>query len=247
MGKKINRKYKDTIFRMLFGDKRELLALYNAIHGTDYTDPEALEIVTLKNAIYMGMKNDIAYVLDMRLSLVEHQSTVNYNMPLRMLLYIGDLYKKLFRKRNLYAKRRISLPMPEFFVFYNGVEDQPERLTMRLSDAYTHAGADVNLELVVVQLNINPGYNEELKKKCPALTGYAYFVSRVREYRERMELEEAIELAVDDCIEHDILKEFMLKNGEEVKKMGISIYHYDREEHMRIMEEEAREDGMEQG
>ena len=76
-----NRKYKDTVFRMLFTDRDNLLSLYNAVNGSSYEDPDALEIVTLENAIYMGMKNDLAFIVDTGLFLYEHQSTYNPNMP----------------------------------------------------------------------------------------------------------------------------------------------------------------------
>ena len=98
-----NRNYKSTVFAMLFGDRERLLRLYNAISGKNYQDPEALEINTLENAIYMGMKNDLSFLIDDRLSLYEHQSTVNPNMPLRFLFYISDLYSGMTAEENLYG------------------------------------------------------------------------------------------------------------------------------------------------
>ena len=160
------RNYKDTIFRMIFKNKRELLILYNAVNGTHYTNPDDLEITTLENAIYMNVKNDISCVLDMRMNLYEHQSTFNPNMPLRDLFYIARLYEELVTDENIYSSRRIMLPTPKFIIFYNGVDEQPERKVMKLSDSFEIKG-EVNLELTAVQLNINPGYNEELKKGLP--------------------------------------------------------------------------------
>ena len=90
-----NRKYKDTVFRMLFSDRKNLLSLYNAINETSYTDATQLEIVTLENAIYMGMKNDLAFIINTNLFLYEHQSTYNPNMPLRDLFYISSEYQKM--------------------------------------------------------------------------------------------------------------------------------------------------------
>ena len=83
-----NRIYKARIFEMIFSDKKELLALYNAVNKTDYDIPELLEINTLQNAIYMSMKNDVSFIIDSRLSLYEHQSTYSPNLPLRYLLYV---------------------------------------------------------------------------------------------------------------------------------------------------------------
>lgn len=98
-----NRNYKDTIFRMLFSDRESLLSLYNAVNKRNYTNPDDLEIVTLENAIYMGMKNDLAFILDMTLYLYEHQSTVNPNIPLRDLFYIAAEYQKLIDRKSLYS------------------------------------------------------------------------------------------------------------------------------------------------
>ena len=116
----VNRKYKDTVFRMLFSDKKHLLALYNAVAGKSYTDPDALQIVTLENAVYMGMKNDLAFIIATNLFLYEHQSTYNPNMPLRDLFYIASEYQKLVDRKSLYSTTIQKIPAPKFLVFYNG-------------------------------------------------------------------------------------------------------------------------------
>ena len=117
-----NRKYKDTVFRMLFSDRKNLLSLYNAINETSYTDAAQLEIVTLENAIYMGMKNDLAFIINTNLFLYEHQSTYNPNMPLRDLFYISSEYQKMVDWKSLYTSTRLRIPTPNFIVFYNGTE-----------------------------------------------------------------------------------------------------------------------------
>ena len=91
----VQRNYKDTLFRMLFSDKKALLSLYNAMSEKDYKDPDELKIVTLENAIYMNMKNDLAFLIDSSLYLYEHQSTDSPNMPLRNLFYISRELEKL--------------------------------------------------------------------------------------------------------------------------------------------------------
>ena len=117
---KANRNYKDTVFRMLFSDRKNLLSLYNAVNQTDYRNPEELEIVTLENAIYMGMKNDLAFIMDTNLYLYEHQSTYNPNMPLRDLFYICSEYQKLVDKKSLFSSTLQKIPAPNFIEFYNG-------------------------------------------------------------------------------------------------------------------------------
>lgn len=236
-----NREYKDTVFRMLFSEKTELLSLYNALNGTSYEDPEELEITTLKNAIYMTVKNDISCVIDMRLNLYEHQSTVNPNIPLRDLDYVARTYSLFYRDEDIYSPRMIRLPNPKFIVFYNGLDKQPARREMRLSDAYANREEQPSLELIVVQININPGYNDELLKSCPSLYGYMQFVEKIRENQKTMPLTEAVTQAVNDCIKEDILADFLKKNKAEVVSM--SLFEYDEKKHERTMMEIGREQG----
>ena len=236
-----NREYKDTVFRMLFSEKTELLSLYNALNGTSYKDPEELEITTLKNAIYMTVKNDISCVIDMRLNLYEHQSTVNPNIPLRDLDYVARTYSLFYRDEDIYSPRIIRLPNPKFIVFYNGLDKQPARREMRLSDAYANTEEHPSLELIVVQININPGYNDELLKSCPSLYGYMQFVEKIRENQKMMPLTEAVTQAVNDCIKENILADFLKKNKAEVVSM--SLFEYDEKKHERTMLEIGREEG----
>ena len=97
----VQRNYKDTVFRMLFNDKENLLSLYNALNRTKYTDTDGLEITTLENAVYMNYKNDISFVFDFRLMIYEHQSTVNPNMPLRDLIYVTRVLQGRIRSEKL--------------------------------------------------------------------------------------------------------------------------------------------------
>ena len=148
-----NRKYKDTVFRMLFSDRKNLLSLYNAINETSYTDAAQLEIVTLENAIYMGMKNDLAFIIDTNLFLYEHQSTYNPNMPLRDLLYISAEYQKIVDHKSLYSSVLQKIPAPYFIVFYNGTEKEEDRWENSLSEAYENLTGEPKLELKVITLN----------------------------------------------------------------------------------------------
>ena len=241
----VRHEHKDTVFRMLHRDKEKLLALYNGVNGTDYDNPDDLEIVTLENAIYMSCKNDVACVIDFTLDMYGQQSTVNPNMPLRYLGYVSRVFEKLTVHKNIYSRKLIKLPTPKFIVFYNGREKQPECKEYRLSDAYMTKTEDVSLELVVTQLNINQGYNDALMEKCPDLFQYMQYVSKIREYNKGMPLEAAVTRAVDECIDEGILKEFLLQNKAEVVSM--SIFEYDAELHMKMEREEAYEDGRADG
>ena len=186
-----NRKYKDTVFRMLFSDRKNLLSLYNAINETSYTDAAQLEIVTLENAIYMGMKNDLAFIINTNLFLYEHQSTYNPNMPLRDLFYISSEYQKMVDWKSLYTSTRLRIPTPNFIVFYNGTEKKKDHWVNHLSEAFENLSGEPKLELEVLTLNINEGHNEELMEQCQTLREYAQYVNCVRKYAEELELNEA--------------------------------------------------------
>ena len=165
----VNRTFKSTLFIMLFEDKKNLLELYNAITGKHYADPELLEINTLENAIYMSIKNDVSFLIDGRLSLYEHQSTKNPNLPLRFLLYISHLYSRLTVKENLYGETIVQIPAPEFLIFYNGKDKMPERQILKLSDMYSVQEGQPKLELEATLLNISGSNNQKLKEACRTL------------------------------------------------------------------------------
>ena len=240
-----NRNYKDTVFRMLFSDRKNLLSLYNAVSGAHYEDPEMLEIVTLENAIYMGMKNDLAFIIDTDLFLYEHQSTYNPNMPLRDLFYISSEYQKLVDKKSLYSSVLQKIPAPQFIVFYNGTEKKKDSWVNHLSEAFENLSGNPKLELEVLTLNINEGHNPELMEQCQTLREYAQYVAYVRRYAREFELNKAVKLAVDECIRNNILSEFLRANKSEV--ISMSIFEYDKEEEERKLRKAEYEAGVAAG
>ena len=242
---KANRNYTDTVFRMIFSDRKNLLSLYNAVNGTSYKNPEELEIVTLENAIYMGMKNDLAFIIATNLFLYEHQSTYNPNMPLRDLFYISSEYQKLVDHKSLYSSVLQKIPAPNFIVFYNGTEKKEDRWENALSDAYETPDKEPRLELKVLTLNMNEGHNKELMEQCQTLREYAKYVALVRKYKKEMKLDAAVKCAVDECIQSGILAEFLKKNRAEV--IAVSIFGYDKEEEEKKLRKAEYEAGYDDG
>ena len=238
---KVQRNYKDTVSRMLFQKPENALSLYNALNGTDYTDASQITFNMLDNAIYMGMQNDISFLIMNEVNLYEHQSTYNLNMPLRDLFYVAELLQVYVKDQSLYSSKLIKLPTPHFVVFYNGIESKPEKRILRLSEAFEVPTDDPELELKVTILNINPSMNEELKEKCPILKQYTQYVEQVRYNSANMPLEQAVEEAIEYCVRHDILKDFLLKQRAEVVKM--SIFEYDEEREIELIRRDEREIG----
>lgn len=241
-----NRAYKDTIFRWIFSDKENLLSLYNAIAGKDYKDPEKLTIVTLENAVYMGIKNDLAFVLETGLYLYEHQSTYNPNIPLRDLFYIASEYQKFVDQKSLYSSSVQKIPTPRFLVFYNGMDKKvQDKEVLKLSSMYENETDEPDLELKVTMLNINAGHNKELLENCHILGEYAQYVDRVRKYATQMDLNHAVERAITECIQEGILAEFLQRNRAEVFK--VSIFEYDKEKEEKKLRKAEYEHGLEDG
>lgn len=242
----VNRKYKDRLFRLVFQEKQDLLELYNAINGSHYENPEELKIVTLDDVIYLHMKNDVAFLLGDILNLWEHQSTYNPNMPVRGLSYFAESYQSYMEehKINIYSSSQKMLPFPRYIVFYNGTKQQPERMKLRLSDAFFKKNGEAMepaVEVVAEMINVNWGNNQALMEQCQKLREYSLFVDCVRRYSETMTLGMAVRKAVDECIAKGILKKILLKNKAEVVSMFLK--EYDEEKHMEM----EREDGVREG
>lgn len=242
---KMQRNYKDSIFRMLYLDKKELLSLYNAVNGTHYTDVNGLEINTLQNAIYMNMKNDVSFLFNFQVNLYEHQSTVNPNIPLRDLLYVSKLLQNIVKDSDLYGTTLVKIPAPKFIVFYNGREKQPERRVYKLSDAFSKKQDEPELELMVTVLNINAGNNAEILGSCKTLREYMLYTEKVRGYAMQMPIEQAVERTITECIKEDILAEFLKKNRAEA--MEVSIFEYNEELHLANLRREGYEEGLADG
>lgn len=240
-----NRNYKDSLFRFIFSDKQKLLELYNALNHSHYENVDDLEINTLENVIYLKMKNDLSFVFHLGLYLFEHQSTLCPNMPLRDLQYVAILLEGMIPKDYIYSRKLVKIPTPHFVVFYNGVEEMEERTTLRLSDAFLQEEEEPQLELIVTVLNINYGKNKELMDACKDLRDSSIYVQKVREYSKTMDISEAVEKAIEECIKNDVLKDLLTKFRAEVKHMSLT--EYDEELHERVLREESREEGMEKG
>ncbi len=215
-----NRKYKNSVFTKLFGTPEKALELYNAISGKNYPENTKIKIVTLSDALYMEQLNDISFVIEDKLVvLIEHQSSINENMPLRMLIYIAREYERLTNRRDLYKEHKIKIPSPEFIVLYNGEKEMADFTEMRLSDFFELGQGVPNLELVVKAYNINKGRNAEMAAKSSALSGYEEFIAAVRENQQTMSLKDAVRVAMNSCVGRNILVEFLTEHGSEVENM----------------------------
>ena len=248
--RKVNRKYKDVLFRFIFRDKKDLLSLYNAINGTDYQNPEELEINTLENVIYMKMKNDLSFLVGASMNLYEHQSTWNPNMPLRGLFYFAELYERYVNSQGyrLTGSTRIPLPFPNYIVFYNGMEWEAEQTELTLSEAFEEQreGLRPALEFRATILNINSGHNRELMEKCRRLHEYAEFIQRIRDNLQKgMALEKAVEKSIEYCLAHGILADILRKCQMEVQNMLLE--EYDEKAEREYLRKESLEEGIKQG
>ena len=243
-----NREYRSDVFSMLMEDRDNALQLYNAVNGSAYSDSDMVEIYNLDKGISLTVRNDAAFVLDMSLSIYEHQSTVCPNMPVRSLVYFSMMLKQIIKGRNIYGRTLIKIPTPRFAVFYNGEEDQPEQYEMRLSDAFEKPVKEPEIDLVCRVYNINRGKNKELLDSCTWLKEYMLFVDSVRKFHRENgydDLENAIERAIGCCIRENILRNFLMEHYAEVVKAMTLDYTFDRQ--LMLEREEARTEGRAEG
>ena len=248
--RRANRTYKDRLFIRIFERKEDLLSLYNAVNGSDYQNPDELEITTLDNAIYMRMKNDISFLIDGYMSLYEHQSTFNPNMPLRDCLYMLQIYQNYIdsQELDLYSSVLLKIPTPRLVVFYNGQEKKrnEEMCILRLSDSYERPEKEPALECRVQVINVNYGKNRDMMEKCPKLYEYSYLVAKIRENQANGKtLEGAIEAALEDCLAQGYLTELLTTYRREVT--GMLLYEYDERKHLKNTYEEGIQKGMRTG
>ena len=251
-----NREYKSDVFSMLMQDKERALQLYNAMNGSSYDNPEDVEMVIHDGGISLSVRNDASFIVDARLSIYEHQSTVCPNMPVRSLIYfsvilsdmLSDKKKGTKKGKNIYGRRLVKIPTPHFVVFYNGEEEQPEVQELKLSDAFEKPTDEPNLELKCKVYNINDGKNKAIMESCGWLNDYMTFVNKVREYHADGAFDDLaidIEKAIDYCIDNDILKEFLKTYRSEVTKSMQLNYEFDRQ--LELERADAIEEGLEQG
>ena len=245
----INPKHKDRLFVKLFGGqemKPNIISLYNALNDTDYPEDSDIEITTLEDVIFMGMKNDVSFMINSQLTLWEQQSSWNPNMPIRGLMYFGKVYEAYFDKigkERLFFNSLVKIPTPRYIVFYNG-EDRKNLAPitkLRLSDAFQSRPNNTDFEWTATVYNLNGDNNSDLLKKCKPLSDYMAFINAIRRFKTEHTTEEAVNLAVDWCIENNILKDLLSKYRAEVKDM--CLFEYDEEKHMRYEREEGRREG----
>ena len=239
--------YKDSVFSFYMSDPKRLIEVYNAIQGTNYPLDTPVEINTLDDVLYKERINDISFTLDGKyVILMEHQSTINENMPVRMLLYLGRLYEKMLSRKNLYRRKQIPLETPEFLALYNGREPYPEESFLRLSDAFRSEPHENSVEIVVKVLNVRYQKDKTILQKSKSLHDYSLFIDQVQKNRDKgIELSEAIRQAVLYCEENNIMQPFLMNHASEVENMLLTEWNW--EDAKQVWQEEAREDGRIEG
>lgn len=246
---KENRECKNSVFVDLFYEDETAeendIALYNALHDEPLPPGTKVEKIRVHNELYMNFKNDVSFGIEGKLLVfAEHQSTVNENMPLRSLLYLGRAYEQLVPVRKRYRKKMVPIPKPEIYTFYNGKETWEKEKILKLSDAFIMKEQDPAVELKVKVININPEQKHEVLNRCKVLKEYSIFVDTIRKHQETGE-EEPYRKAIEECIEKNVLADYLRKKGSEVVNMLMSEYNY--EDDIAEQREEAYEEGKRDG
>ena len=246
------REYKDRLFKAIFGrdteeSKRWRLELYNALNGTDFTDPDELKVNTIENVIYVTMHNDISFLVDDQMCLYEQQSTFNPNMPLRGFFYFGQLYHKYLTEKksppnDILSSRIVKIPTPRFFVFYNGDKNTEDSFKLRLSNAFMEPDKSGDFEWTAIVININKERLKGIHKSCKPLYDYARFIAKVRECsKDGAPTAEQVTQAVNWAMREKLLDGFFERQKAEV--IGMILTEFDEEK----FKQTCREDGYEEG
>ena len=141
-----------------------------------------------------------------RLIYIEHQTTINPNIPLRFLSYVDELYKRYTSTshKKIYGDDLLKIPAPEFYVFYDGNDTSFEQQTLKLSDAF-ETQSD-KLELTVHVYNLADGMNDELKRKCLPIGEYSIFSNAYKHFRQqKIEIDHAVDAAIKYCLENNVM------------------------------------------
>ena len=255
---KTNRNYKDSVFVDLFAHdinaKENFISLYNALHGTNL-DAKTTDVqpVMLERVLYMKYYNDVAMLIDGKIViLIEHQSTINQNMPFRFLEYIARIYEKITTKDEKFGRKLVKLPVPEFYVFYNGKDDYPTESVMKLSDAFMQLDSDSELknqfenanyplEISVKVININVDKENSILKRCEALKEYSEFIEQVRSNIEN-NVPEPLTNAIKEAIKKGFLSDYLNRKSTEVQNMLLAEYDYNTD--IAVQRKEAFDDGI---
>lgn len=252
MTAKLNREYRDSVFRMLFNDKKKLIELYNAVFDTDYGPDTPIDIKTIEDVLFVHMKNDIAFTLDNKfIVLTEHQSTINPNMPVRNLIYLSTILQKMYKKAEFYQTVPLPLPQPEFIVFYNGSRKMPEYQELKLSDSFLGQKKEkYALDLTVKVFNINIKEDEGILARSATLSQYSRLVEKIKTAALDGEVSERImSLIFKECINEGILPEFLTEHGLEVINMLFKEFTEEEREELYTQSgyKMGLADGLEQG
>ena len=246
----VNDKYRDRLFKMIFGNpenKEWTLSLYNAVNDSHYENADDIEFTTIDDVLYLGMKNDVSFLVEDYMNLYEQQSKFNPNMPIRFLIYAGMIYANFVETTKSFyrfSSRLQKAPAPKCICFYNGPDNKDDKMILKLSDSFGET--DTDIEVKVTMININYGHNKELLDACRPLKEYSWFVDAIRNNQKKINsLEKAIDAALDQMDDNALIKPFLLKNKAEVKIMCLTEY----DEARTLAEERADgyEDGFEDG
>ena len=245
MANTVNREYKSSLFTYMLSQKQYALSVYNALNYSNYTNPDDVEITTLENVVFINIKNDVSFVLDHVFNLYEHQSPYNPNMPLRTLLYLANSYERMINQKeaNIYGSALIKIPTPKFIVFYNGDSEYPDRLQMFLSDAFENSEVQADVELKVTMLNISYNHNRNLLEQCEVLRAYSLYNDKFKEYTKRKGITktEAANMAIEYCIQNNVLADFFKTRRSEVVGMVLEFTAEKAEKYLSKLEKEIEE------
>ncbi len=236
---------RDSLFGFIFGKNKEwALSLYNALNGSEYADTSSITLRAVSDAVCIGMKNDVSFLVSTTVSLYDDKS-YNPNIPMRFFLYLGELYSKYIEyDYNLESSSLQMFPSPRCICFYNGDEEKDDRSELRLSSSFEDKKSDI--EVAVTMINIKCGTNKDLLDRCQPLKDYSWLIDRINmNLKEMQEPEDAVDAALEEMPENFVVRKFLIANKVEVRKMCITEYNEAR--NLSLVKEEGCAEGRVEG
>lgn len=202
---------------------------------------------TLEDVLYLDMRNDTSFLISDIMSVYEHQSSFNPNMPLRLLGYVEKLYSGYIsrNKLNKYGEKLIMLPVPKLIVFYNGTTDKDDEVILKLTDSFEESVREYSdIEVRVRMLNVNYGRNKKLMDRCKPLAEYSWFIEEIRQNQKQYDIAVAVKRAIESIPDDFKIKNFLLGHLKEVE--GMLDTEYNEEEVRELFVNDGIEIGQEQ-
>jgi hypothetical protein len=230
----VYRTFKDRAFRKLFSDINLVKQLVAAIFFISIDEIKKIEFNTISSPIFKSYQNDISVIVNDRLIIIlEHQSTFNKNLTLKLFVYKADIIKDYIQIHNIdiHSSKDIIIPVVCNCVIYYGDRIHTDIINLDPDFKFDSEFEQSKTSDAVTIYNISEGFNKTLKEKCEPLKHFATFLDTIKINSLDKKLTPALAIAksIKECIKAGILVDFLSHNQRRVIKMYLKTTDYEEE------------------